>query len=156
MVWEVKANDIFNFICGWYELPPTEHPDHTLYASSPSERGWPQLLGVWQQLAPLVNVEHHYWEPSATVCWSVFGRKKELTMVQSNKLITMLIFNKISKYVNIRWSSYCIIQEVMIFFFTSTIKAPLWEWDESVSYFICIGHFLVIWVFFYSIKCLEM
>lgn len=125
MVWEVKANDIFNFICGWYELPPTEHPDHTLYASSPSERGWPQLLGVWQQLAPLVNVEHHYWEPSATVCWSVFGRKKELTMVQSNKLITMLIFNKISEYVNIRWSSYCIIQEVMIFFFYFNNKSSI-------------------------------
>lgn len=41
-----KEEDIFHFICRWYELPPIETPDHTLYVSSPSERGWPQLPGV--------------------------------------------------------------------------------------------------------------
>lgn len=41
-----KKKEKFHFICRWYELPPIETPDRTLYVSSPSEKGWPQLPGA--------------------------------------------------------------------------------------------------------------
>lgn len=66
-------------------------------------------------------------------------REEKLTMFQSNKLI-----NKISNEINFRQSSYCSIHmycKLWFFLVYFNNKIPLWEWGESVSYFICIGHF---------------